>query len=295
MGKSRIVNGLRIICLAVALAATAAAAEPAAWRVAGANGGTIVLLGSIHTLRESDYPLPGSIDELYSSADVVVMELDLDDLEPATIQAELLRAAMLPASTRLGDVLNPRLYAAAEDHARALGLDLALLERFEPWLVAITMLELGMSQLGYRPDLGIEQYLLGLARRDGKEVLGLESLTTQTGVFDSLALGDQAALLEQTLAELDSAEQVVGDMIDAWRNGELDQLAVTLLDDFENFPELYEALVVARNEAWIIEIESLLASGANYLIVVGGLHLVGADSVVELLRERDHPVERLSY
>lgn len=286
---------MRIFPAVLMFCAAAAAAEPAAWRVQGDNGGQVVLLGSVHTLRDSDYPLPDSVDTHYSSADTIVMELDLDDLDAATIQAELLRAAMLPATTRLGDVLSPALYAAANEHARALGLDLILLERFEPWLVAITMLELGMAQLGYQPNLGIEQYLLGFAKRDGKEVLGLESLAAQTGVFDGLTLDQQTALLEQTLTELDSAEEVMGEMITAWRSGELDALARSLLAQFEEFPGLYESLVVARNEAWIVEIEKFLSSDTNYLIVVGGLHLVGPDSVVELLETRGHPVERLTY
>jgi uncharacterized protein YbaP (TraB family) len=295
MGKNQLVTGMRIIAAILALWAAAVSAEPAAWRVPGENGGQVVLLGSVHTLRESDYPLPDSVDGLYSSADTIVMELDLDDLDAATIQAELLGAALLPTPTRLEDVLSPALYAAANQRARTLGLDLILLERFEPWLVAITMLELGLGQLGYQPHLGIEQYLLGSAQRDGKEVLGLESLAAQTGVFDGLTFDQQTALLEQTLTELDSAENVMNEMITAWRSGELDELATSLLAQFEEFPELYDSLVVARNEAWIVEIEKFLASTTSYLVVVGGLHLVGPDSVIELLEDRGHPVERLMH
>lgn len=288
-------NTARIALVALVLCSTAAAAEPAAWRVRGTGAGQLVLLGSIHTLRASDYPLPESVDELYASADAIVMELDLDDLDAATIQAELMRAAMLPMATRLSEVLSPQLYAAADGQAGALGLDLALLERFEPWLVAVTMLELGMAQLGYRPDLGVEQYLLTSAGRDGKEILGLESLTAQTSVFDELTLEEQSALLEQTLAELDSAGEVMDETIAAWRQGELEDLATSLLAEFEDFPELYDSLVVARNEAWISELEELLDAGADYLVVVGGLHLVGPDSVIELLMDRGHRVERLMY
>jgi hypothetical protein len=281
--------------LALALACGSAVAEPAAWRVGGERGGEIVLLGSVHTLRETDYPLPPAIDALYERADMVVMELDLDDLEPASIQAELLRAALLPADTRLANVLDATLYRAAESRADALGMDLALLDRFKPWLVAVTMLDLGMMQLGYRSDRGVEQYLLGRAASDGKEVRGLESLAAQVGVFDALTLEQQAALLEQTLLELDSAQEVMGDMIAAWRDGRLDALAESLLDDFEAFPGLYESLVVDRNTAWIDAIEDLLADGGRYLIVVGGLHLVGDDSVVAMLDARGHDIERIRH
>jgi hypothetical protein len=284
---------LRIAFCAIVLAPFAALAGPAAWRVTGPNGGEVVLLGSVHTLRDSDYPLPPAIDAFYAAADVLVMELDLDDLEATTIQAELIRAAMLPAELRLERVLEGSLYRAAELEAGELGMDLALLDRFEPWFVAITMLDLGMSRLGYRSDRGIEQYLLGRARRDQKEVLGLESLSTQVSVFDKLTLTEQSALLEQTLAELDSAAGIMDQMIDAWRDGRLDVLSASLLSEFEAFPELYDSLVANRNAAWINEIEHLLASESRYLVVVGGLHLVGNDSVIELLGARGHRVERV--
>jgi uncharacterized protein YbaP (TraB family) len=283
------------ILAALSLTCAAAGAEPAAWRVEGERGGEIVLLGSVHTLRDSDYPLPASVDALYERADALVMELDLDDLEPALIQTELLRAAMLPADTGLERVLDGSLYRAAADRAGTLGVDLGMLDRFEPWLVAITMLDLGMIELGYRPDRGIEQYLLGRARRDDKEIRGLETLENQVAVFDELPLAEQAALLEQTLNELDSAEDVMADMISAWRDGRLDALAVTLLADFEAFPSLYESLVVERNRAWIGTIEDLLDDGTGYLVVVGGLHLVGDDSVIDLLEARGHAVERIRH
>lgn len=278
---------------AAVLACGAATADPAAWRVAGGSG-EVVLLGSVHTLRDSDYPLPPSIDALYERADKLVMELDLDDIEPASIQAALLRAAMLPPDTRLENVVEADLYHSAEREAGTLGLDLTLLDRFEPWLVAVTMLDLGMTRMGYRPDKGLEQYLLRRARDDHKEIVGLETLAAQVGVFDRLTLTEQSALLEQTLAELDSADEVMDDMIAAWRDGRLDELSETLLGDFADFPELYDSLVIARNTAWVGRIESMLADDSNYLVVVGGLHLVGDDSVIEQLAARGHRVERLA-
>ncbi len=283
------------LALLTALLPALVTAEPAAWRVAGSNGSEVVLLGSVHTLRESDYPLPPSIDALYESADRLVMEMDLDDLDPAAIQAALLRAAVLPADTRLADVVAPAVYREADSQASALGMDLALLDRFEPWLVAVSMLELGMSRMGYRADRGIEQYLLNRAAGDGLDVLGMESLATQVAVFDNLSMAQQEALLEQTLGEIESAETVMDEMIAAWRDGELETLADSLLADFDAFPDLYVSLVVERNTAWTSTIEAMLDDGLRYLIVVGGLHLVGDDSVIRMLGARGYTVERIVH
>jgi uncharacterized protein len=272
--------------LALLLCSATAHADPAAWHVADPDGGELWLLGSVHYLRERDHPLPALIDDLYGRADVIVMELDLDDIDPLQSQSKFLAAAMLNGGVTLPDVLSSEVYALAEAQADMLGIDLALLERFEPWLVAVTMLDLGMGQLGYRADRGVEQYLLTKARAEGKTILGLETLETQIAVFDSLPVAEQEALLEQTLAELDSADAAMSQMVEAWRTGRLDALAATLMEEFESFPGLYAALVVDRNTSWVGALEELLAKPESHLVVVGALHLVGEDNVVDLLAAR---------
>ncbi len=283
--------------LAVALLAVAAfanlRADPAAWRVTASNGGEVTLLGSMHYLKDEDYPLPESVSRLYERADALVMELDLDDLGSASQQSTLLGAAMLPSGTRLRDVLDAELYAHTDRRARELGVDLELLANFEPWLVAITLLDQGMGQLGYHAERGLEQYFVGLAEPDGKEIYGLESLESQIRIFDELPRSSQQALLEQTLDELEAADDAMRELAGAWRHGELETLTEKLLADFEGFPGLYDSLVVDRNRRWIEPLEQYLRERRRYLVVVGALHLVGPDNVVMLLEQRGYTVTRL--
>jgi len=91
----------------------------------------------------------------------------------------------------------------------------------------------------------------------------------------------------------DSTAAFFGDMVDAWSGGDDARLA-TLLDDGFNHPALFDALLVARNRAWIPQIESLLArEGETALVVVGAGHLLGESSVVDMLRQAGYTVERL--
>lgn len=282
---------MRRALLGLLLLATALAwAEPAAWRVtAGAGGeaaGELVLLGSIHYLREQDYPLPARVDELYRQADVLVLELGPEDLDPARVQAALLGAAMLPPGHSLEAVLGEELYARAVERARELGVDIAVLAPFQPWMVALTLTDLGQARHGFRGDLGLEQHLLRQAVADDKEVSGLEALETQIAVFDGLSDAEQRALLEQALAELEELGESMRTLASAWREGRLDALAEELLAEFRGFPELYDALVTQRNSDWVIRLEELLMDERHHLVVVGALHLVGPENVVELLEAR---------
>ena len=285
---------IRYLFAAIALCTGSAHCEPAVWQISHGEGSTVWLLGSVHYLRDSDYPLPPIIDEIYARADDLVMEIDLDDLNPLDVQTRFMQAAMLPATQSLSSVLDADVYADTEHTARSLGLELTALEPFEPWLVALTIMDLGMARNGFRADQGLEQHLLMRARRDRKNVDGLETLADQIGVFDGLSYSEQQALLGQTLEEIGSPQREMDELLDAWRSGRLETLAAKLSESFVDFPGLYEALVVHRNERWISRIENLAAQPGHTLVVVGALHLVGEDNVVEMLRARGLEVTQIS-
>jgi hypothetical protein len=247
----------------------------------------------MHILRPSDHPLPASVDGLIDRAELIVMELDLDDVDAAAQQRVILQKALLPQGTVLKDVVDDDVYALVAQSTAELGIDLELLASFEPWFLAVTLLDQGMRKLGFQSERGLEQYVLARAQRTQKDIVGLETLEFQIGIFDSLPSDSQQAMLEQTLGELDEAETVLSEMVAAWRNGELEDLSAELLDDFDEFPGLYETLVTKRNNAWVPALERMLADGRRHLVVVGALHLVGDDSVIELLDERGHDVQRL--
>jgi len=263
-----------------------AQAEPAAWRVTGEDTGELLLLGSVHYLRQEDYPLPSNIDELYQQADKLVMELDLDDLDTLSVENLFVEAGTLPPGSSLQTVLTPAVYELAETRSAEFGLDLAFATRLEPWLVAITLMDLGMNALGFNASRGLEQHLLRRATSDGKQVLGLETLEDQIHVFDQLSIKEQEALLLQTLNEIDSADDAMDELLNAWRDGRVNVLANELTANFEDFPILYRHLVIDRNERWLDPLRQLLETGERYLVVVGALHLVGNDSVIELLQHQ---------
>jgi uncharacterized protein YbaP (TraB family) len=286
---------MRLIALlaAATLVAGSASADPAAWRIAGSDGGEIVLLGSMHLLRASDYPLPVAVDRLVDRAEIVVMEVDLDDVDVAAQQRLILEKALLPQGTELAEVIDAELYRVLEQGAAEAGIDLNLLTRFEPWFLAISMLEVGMRKIGFEAERGIEQYVLGLSRSDGKEILGLETIEFQIGIFDAMTPELQREFLAQTLTELEEAETTMNAMGDAWRAGELETLSDELLASFDEFPGLYDTLVTERNEKWAGSLEDMLDDGKRYLVVVGALHLVGNDSVIALMKARGHTPQRI--
>jgi uncharacterized protein YbaP (TraB family) len=168
-----------------------------------------------------------------------------------------------------------------------------MLSALKPWFAALTVMNIEMLRLGFNPELGLEQHLARQARQNGKEILGLETLEYQLRLFDELSYETQSALLLQTLSEAETLEQEMSSLVSAWRQGETEALSAALTRSFSGYLDVYRSIVTDRNEAWVDRIMDLGRSSGDSLVVVGALHLVGDDSVVEMLRSKGAKVRRL--
>lgn len=263
------------------------------WRVSG-EANSVYLLGSIHLLRERDLPLPTVIDDAYGDADVIVMELDMDDMDPVYAQAAFNRAGVRTDGTTLRDLMGDKAYAEAEKFAAQLDIPLEMLAQSEPWLAALTVELMMLYRIGFDPTLGVEMMMTQRATADGKPIEGLETIDEQLSFLDGLPLEAQREMLLQTLDQSASLHESIDDMIDAWHRGDTAALEDELLGSIEAQPELHEALLVRRNSRWVETIQAWLDDDRDYLVVVGALHLVGDDGVPALLADRGIGIQQLS-
>lgn len=270
-----------------------AADEPAMLWVAQGNQNSVYLLGSIHLLRPEDHPLPSNIELVYNDADVLVMELDMDDLDYVNVMVAFRELGVLEGETRLEDLLGEELHAQAQAAAEATEIPLDLLSQSEPWLAAMTVQEMLAMRVGFSGEFGVEQYLTEKALADGKPILGLETVSEQLGFLDGLPMLAQSEWLVHSLVDGLRIEMLVDQLVEAWRGGDIDYLERELLHEAKMSPELHDALLVQRNLNWIDRIVAYLDDDQDYLIVVGAAHLVGDDGVIKLLSERDVSVSQL--
>jgi uncharacterized protein YbaP (TraB family) len=73
-------------------------------------------------------------------------------------------------------------------------------------------------------------------------------------------------------------------MVHAWQRGDTSWFEAEIKSDLGRDPALYQSFLVARNRKWLARIEGLLNDDKNYLVIVGTAHLVGRDSVIDLLK-----------
>jgi len=84
---------------------------------------------------------------------------------------------------------------------------------------------------------------------------------------------------------------MAGELLETWRSGDEARLYNLIHEGFEAYPTLYETIMLKRNRSWIPEIEKFLQMDEDVLVIVGAGHLVGPDSLIDLLRRTGHRVE----
>ena len=291
--QSRLLLTLVILLASPAVWPDTAGHPVTLWRAAGESN-SVYLLGSIHLLRPEDYPLPSAIDAAYEEAEVLVMELDMDDLDSIQAQQLFAQKGVLQGGKTLRDLMGEPAYQRARLAAEAIDIPFEMLAHSEPWLAAITVEMMMFYRIGFNPMLGVEMQLVSQAARDGKPIEGLETAAEQTAFLDGLSLDTQRDMLLQTLEESAGIEESIDEIIRAWRYGDIEALENGMLKDLENNEELSEALVNRRNRRWVVQISELLDDSDDYLVVVGALHLIGDQGVPELLARAGVKIVQLS-
>ncbi len=291
--KSRLFLALVILLASPTVWPDTAGHPVTLWRAAGQTN-SVYLLGSIHLLRPGDYPLPSAIDAAYEEAEVLVMELDMDDLDSVQAQQLFASSGVLQGGKTLRDLMGETAYQQARAAADAIDIPIEMLAQSEPWLAAVTVEMMMFYRIGFNPMLGIEMQLVSQAARDGKPIEGLETAAEQTAFLDGLSLDTQRDMLLQTLEESAGLEESIDEIIHAWRYGDIAALESGLLQDLEKNEELSEALVNGRNRRWVAQISELLDDSDDYLVVVGALHLIGDKGVPELLAKAGVKIVQLS-
>jgi uncharacterized protein YbaP (TraB family) len=290
--RSRVRRVAAVLAFALLLTAQAAQAKTFAWKATG-KGGTIYLMGSIHVMSESFYPLNPALEAAFKDSDLLVEEVDLAQMLDPMAQMNILTRGMLPSGQSLDKVLSPATLALVQKATGDLGSAGGPLMRFKPWMLAITLQGMELMKSGFDPALGLDQHFFDQAREGGKAVQGLETVEFQISRFDAMTMEQQDRMLAETLKELATETATVGKLGDAWKAGDVPAIERIALADLKSDPLMYQRLLVERNKNWMPKIEALFARPGRALVVVGAAHLVGPDGLIAMLKAKGYTVEQL--
>jgi hypothetical protein len=282
---------LLLLLLGAWLDARADAAHHILWAVKGRHN-TVYLLGSVHMLKAADSALPSEALSAYAASKGLVMELNLNDADVGALLGEGSALEMLPEDQSLDKLIGSQLWSRLLARMQPLGVDAETLNRFQPWFAALMLQQLELIKSGFEAAAGVDEQLALMAQTDGKPIIGLETVDDQLGYFAHLTGEQQRQFLRSTLDESSSAQGETAAIVRAWQQGDTVALERLLREGSSDAPDIYRLLTTDRNRRWLPKIVTLLNGDDNFLVVVGALHLIGHDGLVELLQHAGYtPVQ----
>ena len=282
-----------VVILTASLGTLRTDAANCLWKVSSENGGVLYIQGSVHVLKAENHPLAPAIEAAYAESSELVLEVDMAEMTSPETQQLLLGKGMLQQPDTLKSVLDPETYLKLEAAAAEAGLPMLAIQQFKPWLASITLVMVKMQKMGLHPQYGLDTHFFTKAKSDGKPVIGLETVDFQINLFDNLANQNPNDFINRSLSDLDLMEKEIGQILDAWKTGDIASLEKLLLKSFAEYPELYGKFITARNIAWAEKLTKMLQEKKTVMVVVGAGHLPGEKGLINLLEQKGFAIEQL--
>jgi uncharacterized protein YbaP (TraB family) len=209
------------------------------------------------------------------------------------VQARMLQKLTYDDARTLKTVLSEEAYRALSEHLMAVGMPIMMMEKFKPGLIVSTLQLLEFQRMGFTPQ-GVDVHFSNRALGDAKAVGELESIDAQIDYIANMGEGNESEFILLSLGDLQEIATSMEDLILAWRNGDMDMLESLFVEEMRvESEELYNSLLLERNNNWLPVIEQLFQEDGNEFVLVGAAHLVGKDGLLKLLEDRGYRVEKL--
>lgn len=264
-----------------------------AWKISG-NGlsEASYLYGTMHTQDQRAFDFKKGVLEAHKKADVYVMEVNMDLADQFSIMGMM----VMDGDTTLEDLLSKTQYdSVAKFFEDSVGQSLSLFNSMMPILTAQTI---DLMDLGTDQDLALDLYLAELAKKQGKEIKGLETAEEQINALKAVSYRDQAESLYESVKNKyeGKVDHTIDDMVELYVQGDLEgMLALTHEEplssekaqaDFEN------NLILKRNRVMTQRLVKIIKENSAF-IAVGAAHLGGQNGIITMLRIMGYTVEPL--
>lgn len=252
----------------------------------------IYLGGTIHVLRNSDYPLPPEFEQAYENAKILVLETDMKKASSPEFGQQMAQAFMYSGGENLSQDLQPKLWQELQAFADERKFPLGQMSMFKAMFVSLALSMAEMQSKGFGVGQGVDSYFYQKAVLSGKATQELETTDEVLAQLASLADMDANLVIKTTLRDLHNMDGVLEKAVAYWREGEIEKLDDEMAANMrKETPQVYQQLLIARNQAWLPKIEKLFATSEVELVLVGSLHLSSKDGLLAHLKKRGYKIK----
>ena len=277
-----------ILCL---VGTSQAFADSPVWQITKGDR-TMYIGGTIHMLVPGDYPLPEAFASAYAASETIVFETDITALQAPEAQQKMLSALSYGEGQSLADDVSPETLKALQTYCAERGIPLEQLLNFKAGMLVSALTVFELQRLGLM-GTGVDEFFTRKAKEDQKALGQLETVDEQIEFIADMGKGNEDRFIAYSLKDVQQIPQVVSDMKKAWRVGDLDALKELLLTPMKSdFPSLFKLILTDRNNDWMPDIESMMATPEVEFVMVGALHLPGDVGLLEQLRRKGYTITK---
>jgi len=229
------------------------------------------LYGTIHAIGGNDFFMLPEAEQAFAATEQLTLEIDMDDLNMMAM-ANLM---MMDNDTSLEDLLSPEEYT----HVRAFFIDSAGVAKFMVNQLERMMPMLSLSAVYPKMLDGkmksYEQEFMKMAKKQDKEVLGVEEIEEQIDVIGQIPYRAQAEMLLEYADDFSGQKELLNRLIDMYQAQDIEGV-LTLMDESEGgtVGEFEELLLAKRNRNWIPVIGEMAREKPTFFAVGAG-HQIG--------------------
>lgn len=267
-------------------------AQTSVWQVSKGDS-KIYLAGTIHLLRQQDYPLPAAFEQAFEASQRLYFETDIGAMSDLGLQQRMLQQLTYQDGSTLSNVLSAEAYAALSEYAAGTGIPLAMLQTFKPGLLVSTLSVMEFQKLGFTPQ-GVDAYFFSKAARAGKHAGELESIDEQIAMLARMGEGYESEFVMYSIRDFAQIGATLESMLTAWREGNTQLLKAEFVEPMlTETPDLYASLLVQRNNNWLPAIEAMFETQDTEFVLVGVAHLVGDHGLITMLQDKGYDIVQL--
>lgn len=258
------------------------------WKIEGKNiSSPSYLYGTFHMLCPADFSMNDTLKALVKQSKQLFLEIDIDD---PSLTSKMMKNIKMKDGKTLKDFLSTKDYDSVAKLFKAkTNIPLSMVDSYKPFMLTSMLYP---SLLGCTP-IAFEKEFEKLAKADGIEVKGLETIEDQMNVFETIPYSVQAKMLMKTLYEADNGTVQMNEMVQLYKNQDINKMQKGISGDTD-LGSYEKTLLDKRNKNWIPVIEKEIAAMPTF-IAVGAGHLAGKKGVIYLLRKQGYTVTPISF
>lgn len=258
------------------------------WRISGKGlEKPSYLFGTIHLICKKDFLIPEIAEEKLTEVERIAFELDMDD--PAVLMGMMGKMNM-QNDTVLKDLISEEDFEFLSTWFNdSLGVDLSAVQGQKPFFLTSMLYP---KMLGCSDLTSFEGYFIDLAKQQEMEIVGLETVEFQMGIFDSIPYNIQAQEMVNMIQRWDSSVWELQQLVESYKDQDIENAFDSFKQSSAGMDDFEEVLLQDRNQSWIHSIDSIVHEEPTF-IAVGAGHLGGEEGVINLLKQDGFTLEPL--